>query len=190
MRRSCVSFPACGACVSAASTAVSRRKPVGWRRRDLVRQHPRRRPRLRDRSVSRNAGRGSREIHWRRSFLLCRGTVGRHAARRSEPAMTWNLASGLDGKRVLVTGGAGGIGREVALAFGAAGSLVAVVDLDEDKVRAVVAEMEGGPHLPLAADLRPVAGHAKLVENVVARAGRPRRSRLRGSRPGAPRERG
>ena len=34
--------------------------------------------------------------------------------------MTWNLASGLDGKRVLVTGGAGGIGREVALAFGAA----------------------------------------------------------------------
>ena len=82
--------------------------------------------------------------------------------------MTWNLASGLDGKRVLVTGGAGGIGREVALAFGAAGSLVAVVDLDEDKVKAVVAEMEGGPHLPVAADLRPVAGHAKLIEIVVA----------------------
>ena len=58
--------------------------------------------------------------------------------------MTWNLASGLDGKRVLVTGGAGGIGREVALAFGTAGSLVAVVDLDEDKVRAVVTEMEAG----------------------------------------------
>src|SRR5262249_4557002 len=81
--------------------------------------------------------------------------------------MTWNLASGLEGKRVLVTGGAGGIGREVALAFGAAGSLVAVVDLAEDKVRAVVAEMEGGPHLPLASDLRPVSGHPKLIEPVV-----------------------
>lgn len=43
--------------------------------------------------------------------------------------MTWNLASGLEGKRVVVTGGAGGIGREVALAFGAAGSRVAVIDV-------------------------------------------------------------
>jgi NAD(P)-dependent dehydrogenase (short-subunit alcohol dehydrogenase family) len=85
--------------------------------------------------------------------------------------MTWNLASGLEGKRVLVTGGAGGIGREVALAFGAAGSRVAVVDLAQEKVKAVVAEMEGGPHLPLAADLRPVAGHAKLIETIVGALG-------------------
>ena len=77
--------------------------------------------------------------------------------------MAWNLASGLEGKRVILTGGAGGIGREVALAFGAAGARVAVIDLDEDKVRAMVAEMAGGPHLPLAADLRPVHGHAKLI---------------------------
>ena len=81
--------------------------------------------------------------------------------------MTFNLASGLEGKRVLVTGGAGGIGREVALAFGAAGSRVAVVDLDPEKVEAVVAEMQGGPHLPLAADLRPVAGHAGIIAAVV-----------------------
>ena len=81
--------------------------------------------------------------------------------------MSWSLASGLEGKRVLVTGGAGGIGREVALAFGAAGSRVAVVDLAQEKVEAVAAEMAGGPHLPLAADLRPVAGHAKLIETVV-----------------------
>ena len=47
--------------------------------------------------------------------------------------MTWSLASGLEGKRVLVTGGAGGIGREVALSFGAAGSRVAVVDLPKRK---------------------------------------------------------
>jgi NAD(P)-dependent dehydrogenase (short-subunit alcohol dehydrogenase family) len=81
--------------------------------------------------------------------------------------MTWNLASGLEGKRVLVTGGAGGIGREVALAFGAAGARVAVVDLEEDKVKSVVADMLGGPHLPLIADLRPVAGHGKIIATVV-----------------------
>lgn len=80
--------------------------------------------------------------------------------------MSWNLASGLDGKRVLVTGAAGGIGREVALAFAAAGARVAVVDLSDEKVRAVVGELDGGPHLPVAADLRPVAGHARLVETV------------------------
>jgi NAD(P)-dependent dehydrogenase (short-subunit alcohol dehydrogenase family) len=80
--------------------------------------------------------------------------------------VSWNLASGLDGKRVLVTGAAGGIGREVALAFAAAGARVAVVDLSDEKVRAVVGEMDGGPHLPVAADLRPIAGHAGLIGTV------------------------
>jgi NAD(P)-dependent dehydrogenase (short-subunit alcohol dehydrogenase family) len=82
--------------------------------------------------------------------------------------MTWNLASGLDGKRVIVTGGAGGIGREVALAFAAAGARVAVVDLSPEKVEGVVAEMDGGPHLPLAVDLRPIASHAGMFDAVTA----------------------
>jgi NAD(P)-dependent dehydrogenase (short-subunit alcohol dehydrogenase family) len=85
--------------------------------------------------------------------------------------VSWNLGTGLAEKRVLVTGGAGGIGREAALAFGAAGARVAVLDLSEEKVRAVVAEMEGGPHLPIAADLRPVAGHATLIETVAGALG-------------------
>jgi NAD(P)-dependent dehydrogenase (short-subunit alcohol dehydrogenase family) len=85
--------------------------------------------------------------------------------------MTWNLASGLEGKRVLVTGAAGGIGREVALAFAAAGSRVAAADLSEEKMNAIVAEMPGGPHLALAADLRPVAGHARLIETIVGALG-------------------
>jgi NAD(P)-dependent dehydrogenase (short-subunit alcohol dehydrogenase family) len=59
----------------------------------------------------------------------------------------------------------------VALAFAAAGSRVAVVDLSEDKLKAVVAEMDGGPHLALAGDLRPVSGHPKLVETVVSTMG-------------------
>lgn len=80
--------------------------------------------------------------------------------------MTWNLASGLADKRVIVTGGAGGIGREVAIAFAAAGARVAVVDLSAEKVKAVIAELEGGPHVPLAIDLRPIASHAGLFDAV------------------------
>ncbi len=80
--------------------------------------------------------------------------------------MAFNIGSGLEGKSVIVTGGSGGIGREVCLAFAAAGSRVAVVDVDEASVKALVAEMEGGPHLAIAHDLRPFAGHAALVEKV------------------------
>lgn len=86
--------------------------------------------------------------------------------------VSWNLASGLEGKAVLITGGAGGIGREVALAFASAGSRVAVVDLAEERVQQVVSEMEGGPHLPIAADLRPIAGHSELIEAVTDAFGR------------------
>ena len=74
--RSCASFPVCAACVSAASTLHSRRSAVGWRRRDLVRQHRRLRSRFRHRSVSRDADRGSSEIHRRSPFLLRRRTAG------------------------------------------------------------------------------------------------------------------
>lgn len=86
--------------------------------------------------------------------------------------MAFDLGSGLEGKSVLVTGGTGGIGREVCLAFAAAGSRVAVVDLDKRRVDAVVAEMDGGPHLGIAHDLKPVGGHAALIAKVVGEFGR------------------
>ena len=85
--------------------------------------------------------------------------------------MTFDIGSGLDGKRVLVTGGSGGIGREICLAFAAAGARVAIVDLDEAAVDAVLAELGGGPHLAIAHDLRPVAGHAALVERIATEFG-------------------
>ncbi len=86
--------------------------------------------------------------------------------------MAFNIGSGLEGKSVVITGGSGGIGREVCLAFAAAGSRVVVVDLDQDRVTAVAAEMEGGPHLAIAHDLRPVAGHPALIAKVTAAFGR------------------
>lgn len=85
--------------------------------------------------------------------------------------MSWNVASGLEGKRVLVTGGAGGLGREAARAFAEAGARVAVLDLAQDRAQAVVADMPGGPHLAIAADLREVAGHAELIAGVAAELG-------------------
>jgi NAD(P)-dependent dehydrogenase (short-subunit alcohol dehydrogenase family) len=86
--------------------------------------------------------------------------------------MAFDLGAGLKGKRVLLTGAAGGIGRETALAFAAAGARVAAVDLVQAQADAVVAEMEGGPHIALGYDLKPVAGHNALVERVARELGR------------------
>jgi NAD(P)-dependent dehydrogenase (short-subunit alcohol dehydrogenase family) len=86
--------------------------------------------------------------------------------------MAFSIGSGLEGKSVIVTGGSGGIGREVCLAFASAGSRVAVVDVDQGRVDELVATMEGGPHLAIAHDLRPVAGHPALIARVVEQFGR------------------
>lgn len=85
--------------------------------------------------------------------------------------MAFDLGAGLGGKKVLLTGAAGGIGKEIALAFAAAGARVAAVDVAQAHVDAVVTEMEGGPHLAIGHDLRPVAGHVALVERVVSEFG-------------------
>lgn len=86
--------------------------------------------------------------------------------------MAFELASGLDGKAVLLTGAAGGIGREVALAFASAGARVAALDREQGAVDALLTEMNGAGHLALAADLRQVAGHKGIAERVASEFGR------------------
>lgn len=49
----------------------------------------------------------------------------------------------LQGRKALVTGGASGIGRAVALAYGRAGARVVVADLDGEGAAAVAAEIGG-----------------------------------------------
>jgi len=78
--------------------------------------------------------------------------------------MAWSIGAGLDGKGVIVTGAAGGIGRAVAQAFSTTGARVMAVDLDQDKVDAVVAEFEGSGHVGVAADLRDLSSHGPLVQ--------------------------
>ena len=78
--------------------------------------------------------------------------------------MSWNLGAGLEGKGIIVTGAAGGIGRACAQALSATGARILAVDLDQAKVDEVVAGLEGTGHLGMAANLGDHATHAQLVE--------------------------
>jgi NAD(P)-dependent dehydrogenase (short-subunit alcohol dehydrogenase family) len=78
--------------------------------------------------------------------------------------MTWSVGAGLEGKGVIVTGAAGGIGRAVAEAFATTGAKVMAVDLGQSAVDEVVAGLEGSGHIGAAADLRDLDGHTGLVE--------------------------
>jgi NAD(P)-dependent dehydrogenase (short-subunit alcohol dehydrogenase family) len=78
--------------------------------------------------------------------------------------MTWSVGAGLEGKGVIVTGAAGGIGRAVAQAFSTTGAKVMAVDLDQAKVDDVVAGLEGSGHAGAAVDLADLSAHGPLVE--------------------------
>jgi len=78
--------------------------------------------------------------------------------------MTWSVGAGLEGKGVLVTGAAGGIGKAVVEAFATTGAKVMAVDLDQARVNEVVAGLEGTGHVGVAADLRDLSTHGPLVQ--------------------------
>lgn len=61
------------------------------------------------------------------------------------------MAGRVEGKKALVTGGAGGLGRAIALMLARHGATVAVSDLDGDRARAVADDIN---------DVRPGAGFA------------------------------
>src|SRR5260221_1222238 len=77
--------------------------------------------------------------------------------------MTWSVGAGLEGRGVIVTGAAGGIGRAVTEAFATTGARVMAVDIDQAKVDEVVAGLEGEGHVGVAADLRDLASHDALI---------------------------
>jgi 3-hydroxy acid dehydrogenase / malonic semialdehyde reductase len=85
-------------------------------------------------------------------------------------------ADNLRGKRVLVTGGAGGVGRAVAARMAAAGARLLLADRDEALLREVADPLqgEGGSDATIdfvAVDLADQAGIARMFERVDASLG-------------------
>jgi NAD(P)-dependent dehydrogenase (short-subunit alcohol dehydrogenase family) len=82
-------------------------------------------------------------------------------------------ASSLDGKVVIITGAASGMGRAAALLCAQRGAAVVAADLNADGAKVVAAEIEsaGGAALAQAADLTVEDDVNQLVEAAVARFG-------------------
>jgi NAD(P)-dependent dehydrogenase (short-subunit alcohol dehydrogenase family) len=84
--------------------------------------------------------------------------------------MSW---LGIDGKGVVVTGAAGGIGSATARMFAEEGARVFAVDLEQDAVDALVSTLpEPGRHLAAGADLRDLAGQEPLLRRATEAFGR------------------
>jgi len=79
----------------------------------------------------------------------------------------------LNGKRALITGAGGGIGKTTALRFAAEGAVVASADIDERAAEETAREIEraGGKALPLRLDISREADWESAVSRVSAQFG-------------------
>jgi NAD(P)-dependent dehydrogenase (short-subunit alcohol dehydrogenase family) len=77
---------------------------------------------------------------------------------------TWRNDSGLDGKSVVVTGAAGGIGRAVAQGFSETGAHVLIVDMPGSPLDKVLSGLAGHGHESLEMDLADISSHAKIFD--------------------------
>jgi NAD(P)-dependent dehydrogenase (short-subunit alcohol dehydrogenase family) len=80
---------------------------------------------------------------------------------------------GLQGTTVLVTGGAGGLGKAISMAYLDAGANVAVCDINEDLLASTRAELEPtGRFLGVKTDITDETAMQQLVDETVAKFGR------------------
>ena len=82
-----------------------------------------------------------------------------------------HLGAGLEGRGVIVTGAASGIGRAVTISMAAAGARVAAIDRDEPGLRSTLSELPGDGHLPVVFDLSDTSAIPQLVASVVEQLG-------------------
>jgi len=80
--------------------------------------------------------------------------------------MSWNVASGLENKGVMITGAAGGIGLATAKAFAESGARVFVVDLDPEKSESVANSLVGEGHAFAGVDLSNLDEQKNLILRV------------------------
>ena len=84
---------------------------------------------------------------------------------RRDIIIVWNPGAGLEGKGVMVTGAAQGIGKATAEAFAEAGARVFAVDIKEEALRRTVAALpRPSLHRAKGYDLRDFAGFGDLVK--------------------------
>jgi len=76
------------------------------------------------------------------------------------------LLASLEGKGVVVTGAAGGIGRAIVDGFASAGARVCAVDLRQEAVDDVISSL-GSNHLAVGADLTDLNGHETLLRKAL-----------------------
>ena len=80
-------------------------------------------------------------------------------------SLAWRNDSGLDGKSVVVTGAAGGIGRAVAQGFSEAGARVLVVDIPNSPLDEVLSDLAGDGHESLEIDLADISSHVDIFSH-------------------------
>lgn len=79
---------------------------------------------------------------------------------------------GLQGKVVIVTGGAGGIGRSTCLEVARQGDTPVVVDIDQNRVNAVLKDLPADTSMGIVADVQVEQDMHEMVQRVVERFGR------------------
>jgi NAD(P)-dependent dehydrogenase (short-subunit alcohol dehydrogenase family) len=87
--------------------------------------------------------------------------------------VSWSVGAGLEGRTVIVTGAAGGIGQAVAKAFATTGARVILTDLNQGPLDEVLADLSGSGHHAIALDITDPAAQANLVELSVREFGGP-----------------
>jgi len=85
--------------------------------------------------------------------------------------VSWSVGAGLEGRSVIVTGAAGGIGRAVALAFATTGARVLATDIDQSRLDNVLLNCSGDGHVALALDLNDPLARDQLVAQALTEFG-------------------